>query len=322
MMPPRPATPPLPPRDGDFARVRRHALVRRLRLPALSVAGTALAVAALGAAVTPHDTSSIEPATTSTPSPSPAGGPTYSAEPTPDATATAGHTATPSPQPPASRPASDHTLPPASATPSPSPADPCGYPHAGDDVTGTVVDRDGKPVPGASVMGRGCTVDGGVVAVTDAQGRFRFDCHGGWTVVAPFAWYSAERSTPADVGFSWIGGSMYHDITCGSDYHVVLPRAATLHARLVDGSGNPAPGTGHDPVALFQAEDTTTPFAGLHWADDGTLSFTGLAPGRYVLAERGHPSKYFDVTEGQTLDLDVAWGSSTPSPTNSPYVVP
>ncbi len=114
---------------------------------------------------------------------------------------------------------------------------------------------------------------------------------------------------------------MYATVPCGSDYHVVLPDAATVHARLVDKYGNPASVTGHDWLNLMDADDDVTPMYSAHWSADGTMSFTGLAPGRYFFYESSHKYAYFDVAEGQTVDVDVPFGAVTPTsapPTSDP----
>jgi hypothetical protein len=173
-------------------------------------------------------------------------------------------------------------------------------------------------VPDVTITGQNCGYSGYEVARTDAQGRFRYACYGSWAVAAPFAWYSAKRSTSAGVGFAWLAGSMYANVPCGSDHHVVLPDAATVDFRLTDSAGNPVSGVGHDPLNLFEMPDETTPFAVLRWAADGTTSFTGLAPGKYMYFEPGHQYRYFTVTEGATVAVDVPWGGASVSPSATP----
>ncbi len=146
-----PAMPPLPPPDGAFRRVRRRAMLRRLRAPSAMVGVVMLAAASLGV-IRPHPTSSLEPVTSAPPiateSFSPV--PETTPPPSPVATATTATTAT-------TVPTVEPTTPPPSETPAITYFEACekgGPGRTGPDVTGVVVDRAGHPVPGASVTGR------------------------------------------------------------------------------------------------------------------------------------------------------------------------
>jgi protocatechuate 3,4-dioxygenase beta subunit len=328
---PRPPVSPLPPRDGDLARVRRRALLRRLRAPGAVLASAALAGVVVAALPTPRSPSSLQPVATASES-APAETPTPAVPlPTPTATVapTVGPTATLAPVvPPTPAPTTDPaTTPP----PPPSQQDAwraCtkgGSGSTGPDITGVVVDEAGHPLPGISITSAQCSAGGyhsGVVADrTDAQGRFTITCLTHWAVAAPFAWYTGVRSSSADVGFAWLDG-MYHVVPCGSTYRIVLPRAAAVTVQLVDDQDHPIAEAGHQ-VGLFLAEESSTPLVSLHTAADGTASFTGLRPGRYFLYESPHAYRYFDVTAGQTADLLYRshWDAS-PTPTATETVTP
>jgi hypothetical protein len=324
---PRPPVSPLPPRDGDLARVRRRALLRRLRAPGAVLASAALAGVVVAALPSPRSPSSLQPVATASES-APAETPAVEL-PTPTATfaPTGGPTVSPSPVLlPTPAPTTDPaTTPP----PAPSQQDAwraCakgGSGSTGPDITGVVVDDAGHPLPGISITSARCADGGyhsGVVADrTDAQGRFTITCLTHWAVAAPFAWYTGVRSSSADVGFTWFAG-MYHVVPCGSTYRIVLPRAATVTVQLVDDQNHPIAEAGHQ-VGVFMSEEGSTPLASLHTAADGTASFTGLRPGRYFLYESPHVYQYFDVTAGQTADLLYRshWTASpTPTATETP----
>lgn len=318
---PRPPVSPLPPREGDLARVRRRALLLRLRAPGAAVATVALVAVAFSAL--PAQKATLQPATTTSSSSSPEPAEAFSPEPTPSDTAPAPTpTVTPTPLP--------HTSDPATPSPTASPTltqqeswGACqagGTGNVGPDITGTVTDEAGHPLPNITITSAKCE-DGGyhsgaVAGKTDAQGHFTIACLHHWALAAPFAWYTGVRSTQADVGFAWFDG-MYGNVACGSSHLVVLPAAASAHVQLVDAQNHPITEAGHQ-LGLFMAEDEATALVQVFTGADGSASFTGLRPGKYFFYESPHTYVYFAVTAGGTAEVLYRshWNAS-PSPSGT-----
>ena len=308
---PRPDSTPLPPREGEFRRVRHRALVRRLRGPAAGIASVAIVTVAIGSVGAPEATRSVDVTTTTSPTPSE----TIPPSPVEQPEETESPTTSPSPSETATVAAPTPTR---SPTPSVTPTwngVECGDSNTftvGPDVEGVVVDRAGNPLPGITITGMACengggtAHSGGTADVTDGAGRFSFPCYDHWAVAAPFAWYSGERSSQADVGFAWFEG-IYQPVPCGSGRRIVLPAAATVNARLVDANGDPVAVAG-EPIHVFMEDDTTTPLVSVESDAEGRMSFTGLAPGAYVLWASGGKYAPFTVAEGATATVDVRSG--------------
>jgi hypothetical protein len=322
---PRPPVSPLPPREGDLARVRRRALLLRLRAPGAAVATVALVAVAFSAV--PAQRSTLQPATTTS---SPASEPaeSFSPEPTetaPAPTPTTIATATATAAPPTTDPA---TTPAPTASPSMSQQEAwraCQAGGTGPDITGTVVDEAGHPLPNITITSAKCE-DGGyhsgaVAGKTDAQGHFTITCLHHWAVAAPFAWYTGARSTHADVGFAWFEG-MYGTVACGSSHLVVLPAAASVTVQITDAQDQPVTEAKHQ-LGLFMAEEESTALVQLVTAADGSASFSGLRAGRYFLYESPHKYVYFTVTAGgsATVRYRSHWNAS-PSPTAAGTATP
>jgi hypothetical protein len=330
---PRPPISPLPPRDGDLARVRRRALLRRLRAPGAGLASVALVLVAFNAVPAPKATSRLQPVTTFSADPTE----TPTADPIPDP---------PTPSQPTSSPATTLVVPPfvpstPTTTPPPDPMQVCsagGGRGIGPEITGVVVDKAGNPLPNISITATVCKDGGsheGVVAdKTDAQGRFAIPCMGRWAVAAPFAWYTGVRSTSADVGYAWFDDTEYRAIACGTTHRIVLPKAAGVHVQIVDAQNHPITEAGHR-IDVFMAGDTTTPMVAIYTAADGTASFTGLRPGDYFLYESPRGYTPFTVTEGETAQANyrssatasptptaTATPTETPTPTTTSFVMP
>jgi hypothetical protein len=317
---PRPPVSPLPPREGDLARVRRRALLLRLRAPGAVVASVALVAVAFSAV--PEQRSTLQPATTTTASSSADPTETFSSEPTPS------DTFSPAATPTATATAAPHTSDPATTpTPTASPSlsqqqawGACargGAGNVGPDITGTVVDEAGHPLPNITITSATCENggyhSGAVAGRTDAQGHFAIACLRHWAVAAPFAWYTGARSTQADVGFAWFEG-MYGSVACGSSHLLVLPRAASVDVQITDAQDQPITEAKHQ-LGLFMAEDESTALVQLFTAADGSASFGGLRAGKYFLYESPHKYGYFTVTAGEhaTVLYRSDWNAS-PSP--------
>jgi hypothetical protein len=322
---PRPPVSPLPPREGDLARVRRRALLLRLRAPGAAVATVALIAVAFSAV--PAQRSTLQPATTTSSPASEQPAETFSPEPTPSGTFS------PAPTPTATAPAAPHTTDPAT-TPLPTPtASPSlsqqqawgacaagGTGNVGPDITGTVVDEAGHPLPNITITSAKCE-DGGyhsgaVAGTTDAQGHFAIACLHHWAVAAPFAWYTGARSTHADVGFTWFDG-MYGNVACGTSHLVVLPRAASVDVQITDEQDQPITEAKHQ-LGLFMAEDESTALVQLFTAADGSASFSGLRAGTYFLYESPHKYVYFTVTAGGSKQVPYrSHRNASPTPTGT-----
>jgi hypothetical protein len=322
---PVPPTPPLPAGPGDFERVRRAALLRKLRLPAAGVASLLAVVLAValtsGGAPRPSDSLTVASAS-------------------PTATAVAEETASPGPTPtpsPTSSPATAVVAPTTGPLPTPTPTSPptlASYEYcrtgttAGADITGDVVDEAGRPLADMTLTGLVCdghnSYDGRRVAVTDAQGHFRIPCYHHWTVIGPYEWYTADRSSTADVGYAWMDG-FFGPVPCGAHQRVVLPPGGTLELTVVDADGNPVSDVTYG-VGLFDARDEVTSFAHLRPGPDGKVSFTGLPPGRFFVYASPEKYEYFRVAKGQTVQvtyvLKSRHASPSPSPSGSPTPAP
>jgi hypothetical protein len=340
-LPTRPATPPLPPPDGAFRRVRRRAFVRKLRVPAAGAVAAAFLVGAVTVAPSPSASDRLQvtndPAvvrTTDAPyetagvDETPSTAPLRTLTPGPELAVTP--TPTPSPDDEGGYEGPiDGVMPPVVITSQPPrECNPVSDPDAA--ITGVVVDRAGTPLSGITVTSFACNADkvawlsGHRYTATDAQGRFSIPCHDDhWAVAGPFEWYTGERTSDHDVGFAWLGGGVYAHIRCGSEHRIVLPDAATVNVQLVDAAGEPVAAA--TDLSLFVAEDGATNFAGIRTDGTGHGSFTGLAPGSYVLWDSaGRPTR-FTLAEGQTLDVTVRADPSTtptPSTTGGPSVTP
>jgi hypothetical protein len=337
---------PLPPEPGELGRVRRRALVRRLRGPASAAVSGALVAVAL--AVVPSSQSAAdrivpaddEPALvqTYTPEPEPTTSPTASPTPSP----TPAVTAEPSESELPESDGHDGHWPTATATPTPTRTwdiwNVCaqgGPRRFGPDVSGVVVDRRGKPVPNIRITGSRCDgqyfASGVEVARTGADGTFSFPCLKEWAVAAPFVWYRSEfpDSTDAPVGFGWLGAP-YSELVCGSTHRVVLPDEAVVTVQLVDDEGKPLRLAG-DHVGIHMEVDQATNFDDAVTDAEGRVTFRHLAPGRYSLYvaryEGGHWSSvsrrdvWFTVAEGGTATASIAVAppaNSTATPTTSP----
>lgn len=318
--PPLPPVSPIPPRDGEFARVRRRALVRRLRIPAAAVASGALAAVALASVSSPQATGRVQQVTddptqverTYDPTPYPTVAPTPSPVPTPYDTS----------------PAPDVSEPPEPADPTPTPTSspppdplcgPDGPRTSGPYVSGIVVDAAGKPLPGITITAEVCkdgiTYDGAAADVTDSAGRFRYPCaKDHWAIAAPFEYYTGTRSTSLDVGYRWFNGT-FGAVPCGSDHRIVLPEGAAVFGRLVDAAGNPVARAGQW-VAIMSEDDEATGLVTVKTDAEGEIRFDGLAPGRYFLYA-GHSYSWFTVTEGGHAEVDVKEATPSPSPSGT-----
>lgn len=354
-LPDRPAMPPLPPPDGAFGRVQRRAFLRKMRVPAAGAVGAAIVVGALTVAPVPQASDRLQ--VTTEPSESPTPEPTRP-EPTPFASASgspAPPTPTPTPTPDGPTPVGTGrpaTPTPAPTTPDPGPAGspkPAAYTDEticdkgapgryGPDITGVVVDRRGNPVRGVTITSAGCE-NGSVhpqspVSVTDAEGRFSFACLDAWAVAAPYLWYIewAKPTTTAPVGFALFRPDQYDAVPCGSTHRIVLPDAGTVRVTYVDDEGRPlADRSLYAHIGTEADKAVPISFRAQPADENGTVTLTGIAPGRFWVVAGGGKFHWVTLREGETVDLRVTRdgrlapapsASATPAPSETPTATP